>query len=144
MHPTVEEKQYWVYILASQRNGTLYVGMTSMLVQRVWQHKSKLVEGFSARYCVDKLVYFEAHQTPYTAITREKQLKKWHRSWKLRRCRRITWPKIALRFGLDSRGPEGANRTRSQALRRGFATEDRAKMARSWVRDWSGYSATAP
>ena len=72
-----------VYILASQRNGTLYIGVTSDLVQRVWQHQSDLVEGFTFRHGVHMLVYFELHGDMMAAITREKQLKKWNRKWKL-------------------------------------------------------------
>jgi putative endonuclease len=76
-------KQPCVYILASQRNGTLYVGVTSNLVQRVWQHKSDLVEGFTKKYGVHMLVWFEAHETMESAITREKMIKDWRRAWKL-------------------------------------------------------------
>lgn len=76
-------KQPAVYILASQRNGTLYIGVTSNLVQRVWQHKQDLVEGFTKKYSVHILVYFEQHEDMQSAITREKQLKKWNRAWKL-------------------------------------------------------------
>jgi putative endonuclease len=78
------EKQFYVYILASRRNGTLYVGVTSNLVQRVWQHKEKQVEGFTAKYGADKLVYYEVHGGAEQAITREKQIKKWRRAWKIR------------------------------------------------------------
>jgi putative endonuclease len=76
-------KQPCVYILASQRNGTLYVGVTSNLVQRVWQHKSDLVEGFTKKYEVHVLVWYEAHETMESAITREKTIKGWQRKWKL-------------------------------------------------------------
>ncbi|OGD65846.1 hypothetical protein A2215_00830 [Candidatus Berkelbacteria bacterium RIFOXYA2_FULL_43_10] len=76
--------QYYVYILASGYNGTLYVGVTSDLIKRVYQHKNKLVEGFSNKYNVDKLVYYEPHQDVNEAITREKQIKKWNRTWKVR------------------------------------------------------------
>ena len=77
------DKQFCVYILASKRNGTLYIGVTSQLATRVWQHKSKVAEGFTAKYGVDKLVYYEAHGSAEAAIVREKQLKKWRRSWKI-------------------------------------------------------------
>jgi len=77
------EKQFYVYILASKRNGTLYVGVTSDIVKRVWQHKEKLVEGFTKQYSVDKLVYYEIHENAESAITREKRLKKWKRAWKI-------------------------------------------------------------
>ena len=72
-----------VYILTSQRNGTLYIGVTSKLVQRIWQHKNDLVEGFTEKYGVHGLVYFELLDDMLSAITREKQLKKWNRAWKL-------------------------------------------------------------
>ena len=72
-----------VYILASQRNGTLYIGVTSNLVQRIWQHKNDLVDGFTGKYGVHSLVYFELLDDMLNAITREKQLKKWNRAWKL-------------------------------------------------------------
>jgi putative endonuclease len=73
-----------VYILASKRNGTLYIGVTSNLVQRIWQHKEGLVEGFTKKYNIKLLVYFEVHETVESAITREKQMKKWERAWKIR------------------------------------------------------------
>ncbi len=73
-----------VYILASQRNGTLYIGVTSDLVKRIHEHRSDLVDGFTKRYAVHSLVWFEQHETMEGAITREKQLKKWNRAWKLR------------------------------------------------------------
>ena len=73
-----------VYILASRRNGTLYVGVTSDLVGRVWEHKSGLVEGFTKRYGVKMLVWYEAHETMEGAIRRERALKEWNRAWKLR------------------------------------------------------------
>ncbi|HSD39873.1 MAG TPA: GIY-YIG nuclease family protein [Rhodocyclaceae bacterium] len=72
-----------VYILTSKRNGTLYIGVTSDLVQRVWQHKEGLIEGFTKRYGVKTLVWFEQHSTMESAITREKVLKEWQRAWKL-------------------------------------------------------------
>ena len=72
-----------VYILASQRNGTLYIGVTSNLVQRIWQHKNDRIKGFTEKYGVHGLVYFELLDDMLSAITREKQLKKWNRAWKL-------------------------------------------------------------
>jgi putative endonuclease len=77
-------KQYYVYILASQRNGTLYVGMTNDLVRRYYEHKHGMVEGFTKKYQVHILVYYEVHDDVSEAIKREKQLKKWNRSWKIR------------------------------------------------------------
>ena len=77
------DRQFYVYILASKRNGTLYIGVTSSLVQRVWQHKTKAVPGFTSKYGVDQLVYFEGHGDASSAIQHEKQLKKWRRAWKI-------------------------------------------------------------
>jgi len=73
----------YVYILASGRNGTLYIGVTSDLAKRIEEHKSHVVEGFTKKYYVDKLVWCEAHDTIEDAIMREKQLKRWNRAWKL-------------------------------------------------------------
>jgi putative endonuclease len=72
-----------VYILASKRNGTLYIGVTSDLIKRIWEHKRDLVEGFTRKYRVHVLVYFEQHDEMAEAIRREKQLKKWNRAWKI-------------------------------------------------------------
>lgn len=77
------EKAFCVYILASARNGTLYVGVTSNLVQRVWQHKEGLAEGFTKDYGVNQLVWYEQHDSAESAILREKQIKKWNREWKV-------------------------------------------------------------
>jgi putative endonuclease len=74
---------YYVYILASQRNGTLYVGVTNDLIRRVQEHREGLVPGFTKRYGVKLLVYFEAHQEITEAILREKRIKRWQRNWKL-------------------------------------------------------------
>jgi len=71
-------------MLVSKLNGTLYIGITSNLAQRIWQHKNKMVEGFTRKYNVNKLVYYEVHPNAESAITREKQMKKWRRSWKIR------------------------------------------------------------
>ena len=73
-----------VYILASKRNGSLYTGVTSNLIKRVWQHKEKIVDGFTTQYSINLLVYFEMHDLMYSAITREKQIKAWKRAWKIR------------------------------------------------------------
>ena len=73
-----------VYILASQRNGTLYTGVTSALIKRIWEHKNDFVEGFAERYGVHVLVYYELHSDMKSAITREKQIKKWNRAWKVK------------------------------------------------------------
>ncbi len=77
-------KQPVVYILASKRNGTLYIGVTSNLPQRIYEHRNDLVEGFTKKYQVHRLVFYEQHEEMNSAITREKQLKKWNRNWKLR------------------------------------------------------------
>ena len=77
-------KQFFVSIMASRRNGALYIGVTSNPVQRVWHHKQDVVEGFTRKYGVKMLVYFEPHETAESAITGEKQLKKWERAWQIR------------------------------------------------------------
>ena len=73
-----------VYILASKRNGTLYIGVTSNLVKRIWQHRNEITGGFTASHAVKRLVHYEIHADMYSAIQREKRLKKWNRRWKLR------------------------------------------------------------
>jgi putative endonuclease len=75
---------YYVYILASRIGGTLYIGVTNNLIRRVFEHKSKLVDGFTKKYDVVKLVFFEQFDDPENAIKREKRLKKWNRAWKIR------------------------------------------------------------
>ena len=77
-------KQPAVYILASKRNGTLYIGVTSNLIKRIWEHKNNLVEGFTERYGIHQLVWYELHDTMKSAIDREKRLKEWKRRWKAR------------------------------------------------------------
>ena len=77
------EKQPNVYILASKRNGTLYIGVTSDMAKRVWEHKNDLVEGFTKRYDVHSLVWYELHESMESAIKREKSMKEWKRVWKL-------------------------------------------------------------
>ncbi len=76
-------KHYYIYIVASRRNGTLYVGVTSDLIKRIWQHKNKTIKGFTTKYGVEKLVYFEQCGDIDVAIRREKRLKEWPRKWKL-------------------------------------------------------------
>jgi putative endonuclease len=78
------DKQPCVSILASNRNGTPYVGVTSDVVKRGWEHRNGLVDGFTRKYSVRWLVYYEIHENMLAAITREKQIKKWNRAWKLR------------------------------------------------------------
>jgi putative endonuclease len=74
---------YYVYILASRRNGTLYIGVTNDLVRRVYDHKTRTIEGFTEKYGVHTLVYYEPYTDVYDALTREKRLKKWKRQWKI-------------------------------------------------------------
>ena len=78
------KKQPAVYILASAKNGTLYTGVTSELVKRIWEHRNNLVDGFTKRYGVHDLVWFELHASMHSAITREKNIKEWKREWKLK------------------------------------------------------------
>jgi len=75
---------YYVYLLASGRHGTLYLGMTNDLIRPVYQHKNKLLAGFTARYGIGRLVWFECHDDAVSAISREKEIKKWRRDWKIR------------------------------------------------------------
>ncbi|HET9404130.1 MAG TPA: GIY-YIG nuclease family protein [Burkholderiales bacterium] len=90
-----------VYILASKRNGTLYVGVTSDLAKRVWEHREQFVEGFTKKYGVHELVYYELHDDMISAITREKQIKKWNRAWKLKLIEKLNpnwrdlWSEVA-------------------------------------------------
>jgi putative endonuclease len=78
------EKAFCVYILASARNGTLYIGVTSNLIQRIWQHKEGIIGGFTKQHDVKQLVWYEQHENAESAIRREKQIKKWKREWKVR------------------------------------------------------------
>lgn len=77
------DKQYCVYLLASERNGTLYVGVTSNLIGRIWQHKNDQADGFTKRYGIKTLVWFEVYEDVHAAILREKQMKEWKRNWKI-------------------------------------------------------------
>ena len=77
------EKQYFVYILASAKHGTLYTGVTSDLLKRIWEHREGLVEGFTRKYKVYKLMWYEAHLDVEEAILREKRIKEWQRDWKI-------------------------------------------------------------
>jgi putative endonuclease len=78
------EKRFFVYILASAKHGTLYIGVTSNLIRRVYEHKTKVVPGFTKKYDITKVVYYEIFDDPLSAIEREKKLKKWRRDWKIR------------------------------------------------------------
>jgi len=94
------DRQFFVCILASRKHGTLYIGVTNDLVRRVHEDKAKVVRGFSRRYGVDKLVYFESLDDPESAIAHEKQLKKWHREWKIRLIERNNPEWLDLSIGL--------------------------------------------
>ena len=78
------KKQPCVYMLSNKKNGTLYIGVTSHLEQRIFQHKQKQVDGFTKKYNVSLLVWYEQHESMYEAIRREKMIKKWNRSWKIK------------------------------------------------------------
>jgi putative endonuclease len=105
------DKQPYVYILASQRNGTLYIGVTSNLVKRLWEHKNDMVEGFTQKYGVHRLVHYEMCGDMMAAISREKQLKKWRRAWKIRLIEksnpmwRDLWEEV---LGILDSGPRSA------------------------------------
>jgi putative endonuclease len=77
------ERKFWVYIMASKPRGTLYVGVTGQLQLRIYQHREGLIEGFTKKYSIKRLVYFEEHSTVWPAIQREKRIKKWPRAWKI-------------------------------------------------------------
>jgi putative endonuclease len=78
-----EDRQYYVYILTNKSNNVLYIGVTNDLIRRIFEHKNKLLEGFTKKYNLRKLVYYEATNDIESAINREKQLKNWHRDWKI-------------------------------------------------------------
>jgi putative endonuclease len=100
------EKSYYVYLLASGRNGTLYVGVTNDLVRRVAEHRDGVVQGFTQKYHVHRLVWFETHADINAAIWREKQLKRWKREWKLQLFRDSNPDWIDLHPGLAKAGPQ--------------------------------------
>lgn len=81
----MQEKKFYVYILASKKEGVLYIGVTSNLPKRVWEHRESVVKGFTEKYFVKKLVYFEVFDDAENAIKREKAMKKWNREWKIKR-----------------------------------------------------------
>ena len=95
------EKIPVVYIVASRRNGTLYVGVTSSLLARIYQHRNKLFEGFTAHYACNRLVWYEVHGSMESAIVREKRIKEWKRAWKLRLIEEANpnWRDLAEEFG---------------------------------------------
>lgn len=94
------EKHYYVYILSSKKYGTLYVGVTSNLERRIYEHKAELVDGFTKKYHVHELVYYEIHSDIYEAITREKQIKRWKRQWKIKLIEQNNPQWINLSVGL--------------------------------------------
>ncbi|MGR5135875.1 GIY-YIG nuclease family protein [Vibrio jasicida] len=94
------DKTPCVYILTSKNNSVLYIGVTNQLAQRIWQHKNGVVEGFTKKYHVHKLVYFELFEDMVTAINREKQLKQWKREWKLDLVRKTNPDFLDLSNGL--------------------------------------------
>ena len=83
MHVTAR-KPFWVYMLASRRNGTLYIGSTDDFAKRVWQHKEEIIKGFTSKYGVKTLVWYEPHETRESAFLRERRMKEWKRAWKIR------------------------------------------------------------
>ncbi len=91
----------YVYILTNNQNGTLYTGVTSNLIQRVWQHKNHVTEGFTDKFNVNLLVWYEQHESIVSAITREKSIKKWQRQWKLRLIREFNpgWKDLYFDIG---------------------------------------------
>ena len=95
-------KEYYLYILSSQKYGTLYIGITNNLLKRVYQHKQNLLEGFTKSYGVHQLVYYEAHADINEAILREKRLKKWRRDWKINLIERDNPHWVDLYFELKS------------------------------------------
>ena len=91
---------FWVYMLASRRNGTLYIGMTDDLVRRAWEHREGAVPGFTQKYGVKMLVWYEQHETRESAFQRERQMKKWNRAWKLQLIERFNreWKDLAAQL----------------------------------------------
>ena len=110
-HPTLrrmrQERQPCIYILASRRYGTLYVGVTSDLTARLWQHRNGVLPGFTARYGVHRLVHFERFDAMEHAIAREKRLKNWHRQWKINLIDQANpeWADLAVGLGLPPLAP---------------------------------------
>jgi len=100
------ERQPCVYILASDRNGTIYVGVTSNLLVRLHQHRTRMISGFTSDYSVTRLVRFEMFEDMTTAIAREKQLKRWHRQWKLNLIEQDNpeWLDLAIELGFEPVG----------------------------------------
>jgi len=102
---------YYVYILASKKNGTLYIGITNNLLRRIFEHKNNLIEGFTKKYSVHRLVYYEETDDVFYAIGREKQMKKWYREWKIRLIEEVNpeWNDLYYEIGgeeFDKEYPE--------------------------------------
>ena len=93
-------KQPCVYMLASRRNGTLYAGVTSDLIKRVFEHRTNAVDGFTKQHCVHTLVWYEVHETMDSAIEREKNIKRWKRAWKIREIEELNpdWEDLYLKW----------------------------------------------
>src|SRR5947209_19847470 len=128
---------FFAYLLASQPHGTLYVGMTDDLIRRVWEHKMKLVPGFTAKYGVGRLVWFEAHQTREAAWRREKQIKEWRRAWKIELIERDNpqWIDLYPSLSSSAQAPRkrmGGSRL-SPGLRSGGSESTLAATAVGWV-----------
>ena len=107
-----DERQPCVYILASQARGTLYIGVTSNLLARLWQHRTAAKDGFTQRYDVMKLVYYERFEAMEPAIAREKQLKRWHRQWKINLVETANpdWHDLAIGLGFSPKQPATRHR----------------------------------
>ncbi len=84
-----QKKDFYVYILASKRNGTLYIGVTSNLIKRIWEHKNGIIKGFTEKYKVSQLVYYEHHEIAESALKRERNMKEWKRAWKVELIEKI-------------------------------------------------------
>ena len=99
----VYTKQYYVYIITNYHQTTFYIGITSNLEQRIWQHKNKIFKGFSSKYNLNRLVYYECFDDVNYAIAREKQLKNWHRQWKLNLIREMNpdFKDLSVDIGLE-------------------------------------------
>jgi putative endonuclease len=105
----MRDHEYYVYILASRRNGTLYIGVTNDLARRVWEHKNGLTPGFTKKYGVKLLVYYEVYGEIEAAIAREKRLKKYKRAWKMNLIQRnnVDWRDLAANWLTESATPPG-------------------------------------
>ncbi len=111
-----QTQEYYCYIMASQQNGTLYVGVTSDLIRRTYEHKSKAVDGFTKKYNANQLVWYEAHSDIETAILREKRIKKWERAWKLKLIEDFnpSWNDLYFELISDSTGLDSRFRGNDQ------------------------------